>query len=87
MIPDYEDEDVIAAAHRLVLSAPSLLTGVALTDAVGDMRAQNVPGTFKEYPNWDIPLTDRNGVPVLLDDLFDHPRMQRLVAAIRGART
>jgi len=86
MIPDYEDEDVIAAAHRLVLSAPCLLTGVALTDAVGDMRAQNVPGTFQEYPNWDIPLTDRNGVPVLLDDLFDHPRMQRLVAAIRGAR-
>jgi len=86
MIPDYEDEDVIAAAHRLVLSAPCLLTGVALTDAVGDMRAQNVPGTFKEYPNWDIPLTDRNGLPVLLDDLFDHPRMQRLVAAIRGAR-
>ena len=86
MIPDYEDEDVIAAAHRLVLSAPCLLTGVALTDAVGDMRAQNVPGTFQEYPNWEIPLTDRNGVPVLLDDLFDHPRMQRLVAAIRGAR-
>ncbi len=86
MIPDFEDEDVIAAAHRLVLSAPCLLTGVALTDAVGDMRAQNVPGTFQEYPNWEIPLTDRNGVPVLLDDLFDHPRMQRLVAAIRGAR-
>jgi 4-alpha-glucanotransferase len=86
MIPDFEDEDVIAAAHRLVLSSPCLLTGVALTDAVGEMRAQNVPGTFQEYPNWEIPLTDRNGVPVLLDDLFDHPRMQRLVAAIRGAR-
>lgn len=87
VIPDYEDEDLIAGAHRLVLSADCLLTGVALTDAVGDMRAQNVPGTFKEYPNWEIPLTDRNGVPVLLDDLFDHPRMQRLVAAIRGARS
>lgn len=86
MIPDFEDEDVIAGAHKLVLSASCLLTGVALTDAVGEMKAQNVPGTFQEYPNWEIPLTDRNGVPVLLDDLFDHPRMQRLVAAIRGAR-
>lgn len=87
LIPaDYQDEDIIAGAHRLVLSAPCLLTGVALTDAVGDMRAQNVPGTHLEYPNWRIPLTDRNGVPVLLDDLFDHPRMQRLVAAIRSAR-
>jgi len=86
MIPDFEDEDVIAGVHRLVLGASCLLTGVALTDAVGDMKAQNVPGTFQEYPNWEIPLTDRNGVPVLLDDLFDHPRMKRLVAAIRGAR-
>lgn len=86
MIPDYNDEDVIAGIHRLVLSSPALLTGVALTDAVGDMRAQNVPGTYLEYPNWRIPLTDRNGVPVLLDDLFDHPRLQRLVAAIRTAR-
>ena len=86
MIPDYNDEDVIAGVHRLVLSSPALLTGVALTDAIGDMRAQNVPGTYREYPNWCIPLTDRNGVPVLLDDLFDHPRLQRLVAAIRSAR-
>ena len=86
MIPDFEDEDIIAGVHRLVLSASCLLTGVALTDAVGDVKAQNVPGTFQEYPNWEIPLTDRNGVPVLLDDLFDHPRMKRLVAAIRGAR-
>ena len=86
MIPDYNDEDIIAGIHRLVLSSPALLTGVALTDAVGDMRAQNVPGTYLEYPNWRVPLTDRNGVPVLLDDLFDHPRLQRLVAAIRAAR-
>jgi len=86
MIPDFEDEDVIAGAHKLVLSASCLLTGVALTDAVGDMKAQNVPGTFQEYPNWEVPLTDRNGVPVMLDDLFDHPRMRRLVAAMRAAR-
>lgn len=83
---EFDDEDVIAGAHKLVLSSPALLTGVAITDAVGEMRAQNVPGTFLEYPNWRIPLTDRNGVAVLLDDLFDHPRMQRLVAAVRSAR-
>ena len=86
MIPDYNDEDIIAGVHRLVLSSPAVLMGVALTDAVGDLRAQNVPGTFMEYPNWRIPLTDRNGVPVVLDDLFDHPRLQRLVSAIRSAR-
>ncbi len=83
---DYEEEDLIAGVHRMVLASPSLLSGVAITDAVGDVRAQNVPGTFQEYPNWCVPLTDRNGVPVLLDDLFDHPRMRRLLAAIRAAR-
>jgi 4-alpha-glucanotransferase len=86
VIEDYEEEDLIAGVHRMVMASPAVLTGVAITDAVGDMRAQNVPGTFEEYPNWRIPLTDRNGVPVLLDNLFDHPRMRRLVAAIRSAR-
>jgi 4-alpha-glucanotransferase len=87
VIEDYEEEDLIAGVHRMVMASPAVLTGVAITDAVGDMRAQNVPGTFEEYPNWRIPLTDRNGVPVLLDTLFDHPRMRRLVAAIRSARS
>ncbi|WP_291380736.1 4-alpha-glucanotransferase [Demequina sp.] len=86
VIEDYEEEDLIVGVHRMVLASPAILTGVAITDAVGDLRAQNVPGTFEEYPNWRIPLTDRNGVPVLLDDLFDHPRMRRLVGAIRAAR-
>ncbi|MCB2411945.1 4-alpha-glucanotransferase [Demequina sp. TTPB684] len=87
VIEDYEEEDLIAGVHRMVMASPAVLTGVAITDAVGDMRAQNVPGTFEEYPNWSLPLTDRNGVPVLLDDLFDHPRMRRLIAAIRAARS
>jgi 4-alpha-glucanotransferase len=87
VIEDYEDEDLIAGVHRMVLASPAVLIGVAITDAVGDMRAQNVPGTYEEYPNWQMPLTDRNGVPVLLDDLFDHPRMRRLIGAIRATRS
>jgi 4-alpha-glucanotransferase len=86
LIEDHLEEDVIAAAHRLVLETPALLVGVAITDAVGERRTQNQPGTFTEYPNWQVPLCDGNGVPVLLDELFEHPRVQRLVAAIRGAR-
>ena len=45
----------------LVAASPSVLVGVALTDAVGDRRAQNQPGTDKEYPNWRVPLTDARG--------------------------
>jgi hypothetical protein len=53
---------------------------------VGERRTQNQPGTFREYPNWQVPLCDGNGVPVLLDELFEHPRVQRLVAAICAVR-
>ncbi|WP_084074908.1 4-alpha-glucanotransferase [Demequina sp. NBRC 110052] len=84
---EHEDEDVLGAMHSLVLSSPALLTAVSLADAVGETRTQNQPGTFLEYPNWRIPLTDSNGVPVLLDDLFEHPRMRRLVERLRAARS
>jgi 4-alpha-glucanotransferase len=48
---------------------PAQLIGVALTDAVGDRRTQNIPGTSDEYPNWRIPLCDGEGKPMLLEDL------------------
>ena len=48
---------------------PPLLIGVSLADAVGDRRAQNIPGTSDEYPNWRIPLCDGGGTAVLLEDL------------------
>jgi len=36
---------------------------------VGDTRAQNIPGTCDEYPNWRIPLCDATGSAVLIEDL------------------
>ncbi|WP_062307686.1 4-alpha-glucanotransferase [Demequina subtropica] len=87
ILSDYNEEDLIAGLHRWVLSSPALLTGVAVTDAVGERRAQNMPGTDTEYPNWCMPVTDGNGVPVLLDDLFEHPRVRRLFRAIKSARS
>ncbi|WP_296665134.1 4-alpha-glucanotransferase [Demequina sp.] len=86
ILGDYNEEDLIAGLHRWVLESPAMLTGVAVTDAVGERRAQNMPGTDVEYPNWCVPITDGNGVPVLLDDLFDHPRVRRLFRAIKATR-
>jgi 4-alpha-glucanotransferase len=60
---------------------PSLLTGVSLADAVGDVRTQNIPGTSAEYPNWQVPLCDAAGRPVLLDDLADRALLRDVVAA------
>lgn len=83
---DPSDEELLIGIHRAVLAAPALLVGVALTDAVGDLRTQNQPGTDREYPNWRVPLTDGRGLPVVLDTLFDHPRLRALVDAIRETR-
>jgi 4-alpha-glucanotransferase len=82
--PDGTDEDLIVALHQLLAASPSLLLGVALTDAVGDRRAQNQPGTDKEYPNWRVPLTDSAGRAVLIEDFPNLPLLQRLVAAVTG---
>ncbi len=75
---------VTAALHRALAATPSRLLGVALTDVVGEVRAMNQPGTHAEYPNWQLPLADGSGSPVLLDDLLGSPRAARLAAAVRG---
>ena len=79
-------EELLLGIHRALFATPAVLTGVALTDAVGDLRTQNQPGTDREYPNWCVPLTDGRGLPVVLDTLFDHPRLRALVDAIHEAR-
>lgn len=81
---DPTERQVVEAMHRLLLASPALLVGVSLADAVGERRAQNQPGTDTEYPNWKVPLADSAQRLVMLDELFDHPRLRSLVAALRG---
>jgi 4-alpha-glucanotransferase len=59
-----------------------VLVGVSLADAVGERRAQNQPGTDREYPNWRVPLADGAGRLVLLDDLFRTARLRSLAAVL-----
>ncbi len=83
---DRDDEQaVIVALHRALAATPSRLLGVALTDAVGDRRAINQPGTDDEYPNWRLPLADGSGRPVLLEEILGSARTAGLAAAVRGA--
>lgn len=82
---DTDDEDVIAALHAYVARTPSRLVGVALTDAVGDRRTQNQPGTVDEYPNWRVPLTDDRGRPMLVEDVLASPRADRLLRLLAAS--
>ncbi|RKS73810.1 4-alpha-glucanotransferase [Motilibacter peucedani] len=80
---DRDDEQaVVEALHRLVVATPALLVGVALPDAVGERRAINQPGTFREYPNWKLPLCDGSGEPVLLEDLVADARANSLARVV-----
>jgi 4-alpha-glucanotransferase len=62
------------------------LVAVAVPDLVGDMRAQNQPGTDQEYPNWRIPTCRADGTPLLIEDLTSNPAValqaDRLISAV-----
>ena len=76
------EREIVEALHRWVLETPAVLVGVALTDAVGERRAQNQPGTDREYPNWKVPLADSAGRVVLVEDLFENARLASLAAVM-----
>jgi 4-alpha-glucanotransferase len=81
---DADEEQTVAALHRYLTWTPARLLSVALTDAVGDRRTQNQPGTIDEYPNWRVPLAGPDGAPMLLEDVFGSGRAARLAAVLRG---
>ncbi|MGQ0624560.1 MAG: 4-alpha-glucanotransferase [Sporichthyaceae bacterium] len=75
-----ENEPFIAALHAFLAQTPSVLHGVALADAVGEQRSINQPGTSREYPNWQLPLLDAAGRPVLLEDVMSMALPTRLTS-------
>lgn len=77
------EREIVEALHRYIAMTPSILLGVSLTDAVGERRAQNQPGTDQEYPNWKLPLADGADSPVLVEALPSNARLLSLVAALR----
>jgi len=75
-------EEFTAALYGYLTRTPAMLIGVSLADAAGERRPQNMPGTVDEYPNWRIPLTGREGEPVLLEDLQAHEGVRAVVRAV-----
>lgn len=80
-----DEEDVTLALHRYLGRTPSRLLALALTDAVGERRTQNQPGTTDEYPNWRVPLAGPDGRRLLLEDVFTDRRAATLAEALRTA--
>ena len=80
---DASEAAYVEALHEYLGRTPARLLAVSLADAVGDLRAQNQPGTHRQYPNWQVPLTDSEGRPVLLEEL---PTLDRLAGLVRALR-
>lgn len=78
------EQDIIDAQYRALKGSPCKLLAAAITDAVGEKRTQNQPGTNNEYPNWRIPLADGKGDVVPLEGLFERESVQRLAAIMNG---
>jgi 4-alpha-glucanotransferase len=85
LLPDGEadTETVVTALHRYLARTPARLLCVALTDAVGDRRTQNQPGTTDEYPNWRVPLAGPDGRALPLEEVFTSHRAVALAETVR----
>jgi 4-alpha-glucanotransferase len=79
---DADVEETVRALHRFLTWTPARLVCVSLTDAVGDRRTQNQPGTIDEYPNWRVPLTGPGGEPMLLEDVVGSERAAALARVV-----
>jgi 4-alpha-glucanotransferase len=81
----YDTTAFVIALHAFLARTPALLRCAALTDAVGERRTQNQPGTKDEYPNWRVPLGGPDGRPLLLEELVADGRADAVFAAVRGS--
>lgn len=73
---------------RFIAGTGSALTCTNLVDMVGDTRIQNQPGTnAHQYKNWCVPLSDKNGNAVLIENLEDIDLFHKVAkASVRTAR-
>jgi 4-alpha-glucanotransferase len=82
LVDGADTDDIVRALHGYLRLTPARLLCIALTDAVGDRRTQNQPGTTDEYPNWRVPLAGPDGVPLPLEKVFTSGRAHALAACV-----
>ncbi|MEH3128901.1 MAG: 4-alpha-glucanotransferase [Mycolicibacterium neoaurum] len=77
-------DEIVRGLHAFLGRTPSKLLALALPDAVGDLRAQNQPGTTDEYPNWRVPLSGPDGARMSLEDVFTDRRADALAEVMKA---
>lgn len=77
-----DEEELVTSLQRYVGRTSAQLVAVSLADVVGESRPQNMPGTSDEYPNWRIPLGNRVGDRIYLEELAQREDYDPLFQAI-----
>ena len=70
---------VIEALHGAIARTTSMLAVVQLDDLLGEIEPVNIPGTYREYPNW------RRKLALPVEAIVVHERWRRLVDVMRAA--
>ena len=83
-VGESDHHKIMAGLYRFLFQTSTKLKGVALTDVVGEKRAQNQPGTIDEYPNWRIPLGDEKGRRLTLEELYALPGVHEITDIMNG---
>lgn len=76
--PDVLSDDLDAAIHALLAHSPAPIVLAQLEDVLGLVEQPNLPGTIDEHPNW------RRRYPVTVEQIAEHPRVQKILAALRS---
>ena len=84
------EEETILGMHALLGRTPCRMLLVSPSDAVGDLRQPNLPGTTDEYPNWRLPLAapgEHPGEhhPITLEEFMASARTHRLARILSAA--
>ena len=70
---------VIEALHGAIARTTSMLAVVQLDDLLGEIEPVNIPGTYREYPNW------RRKLALPVEAIVVDERWRRLVDVMRAA--
>jgi 4-alpha-glucanotransferase len=71
--------EVTAGLHGVIARSNAMLAAVQLDDLCGETTPVNIPGTYREYPNW------RRKLSLTLEDIEAHQRWAQLADLMRAA--
>lgn len=75
-----EAEAIVAAAYRFLARSPARIVMLQLDDVSGESMPVNVPGTYREHPNW------RRKMSLDIETIASDGRLERLANILLESR-